>query len=148
MYFFLFLIFLFWIIIYFLNCFNNLFFNYIYLLWHFGSFNIWICVRFCNIWTYLADFNDYTMYYSFEDNQFFFYISLLCNYLHFVLFQKFIGSKSYDSLIFFGLSKVLTFEFESSNSVKYTMNVSTPKSKITNSSYMTNTKCVENEHKL
>ena len=50
------------------------------------------------------------MYYSFEGNQFFFYISLLCNHIHFVLFQKFIGSKSYDSLIFFGFSKVLTFE--------------------------------------
>ena len=46
----------------------------------------------------------------FEVNQFFFYISLLCNHIHFVLFQKFIGSKSYDSLIFFGLSKFLTSE--------------------------------------
>ena len=37
------------------------------------------------------------MYYSFEGNQFFFYISLLCNHINFVLFQKFVGSKSYDS---------------------------------------------------
>ena len=37
---------------------------------------------------------------------------------------------------------------ESSNIVKYTMNVQTPKNKITNSSFMTNTKCAENEHKL
>ena len=51
------------------------------------------------------------MYYSFEGNQFFFYISLSCNHIHFVLFQKFKGSKSYDSLIFFGLSKVLTSKF-------------------------------------
>ena len=50
------------------------------------------------------------MYYSFEGNQFLFYDSLLCNYIHFVLFQNFIGSKSYNSLIFFGLSKVLTSE--------------------------------------
>ena len=38
--------------------------------------------------------------------------------------------------------------FESSNSVKYTMNVQTHKLKITNSSYMSNTKCAENKHKL
>ena len=37
---------------------------------------------------------------------------------------------------------------ESSNSVKYTVNVYTPKNKITNSSFMTNTKCAENKHKL
>ena len=37
---------------------------------------------------------------------------------------------------------------ESSNSVKYTMNVQTLKNKITNSSFMTNTKCAENEYKL
>ena len=37
---------------------------------------------------------------------------------------------------------------EISNSVKYTMNVQTPKSKITNSNFVTNTKCAENEHKL
>ena len=30
--------------------------------------------------------------------------------MYFVLFQNFIGSKSYDSLIFFGLSNVLTAE--------------------------------------
>ena len=50
------------------------------------------------------------MCYSFEGNQFFFYISLLCNHIRFVLFQKFIGSKSYDTLIFFGISKVLISE--------------------------------------
>ena len=38
--------------------------------------------------------------------------------------------------------------YESSNSVKYTMNVQTPQIKITNSRFMTNTKCAENEHKL
>ena len=48
------------------------------------------------------------MDYFFEVNQFFFYISLLGNHIHFVLFKKLIGSKFYDSLIFFGLSKVLT----------------------------------------
>ena len=37
---------------------------------------------------------------------------------------------------------------ESSNSVNHTMNVQTPKSKITNPSYMTNIKCAENEYKL
>ena len=37
---------------------------------------------------------------------------------------------------------------ESSNNVKYTKNVEIPKLKITNLSYMSNTKCAENEHKL
>ena len=93
----------------------------IYLFWHFGHFSIWICVSFCNIWTCLIDFNDYTMYYSFEGNQFFFYISLLCNHIHFVLFQKFIGSKPYNSLISFGLSKVLNlnYSFDGNTSFSY-----------------------------
>ena len=37
---------------------------------HFLSFNIWICVSFCNIWTCLVDFNDYTVYFSFEGSKF------------------------------------------------------------------------------
>ena len=44
--------------------------------------------------------------------------------------------------------KILSKVVKSSNSVKYTMNVQTPKNKITNSSFMTNNKCAENEHKL
>ena len=94
----------------------------IYILWHFGSFNIWICVNFCNIWTCLADFNDYIMYYSFEDNQFFFYISLLCNNILF-FFQNFIGSKSYIWLfnIFwhFKSFKHLNYFFEGNTSFSY-----------------------------
>ena len=90
-YIFLFLIFLFWIVFFFFFLIFSITYSLnIYLFWHFQSFNIWICVSFCNIWTCVADFNDYTMYYSFEGNLFiiFFYISLLCNHIYFVLFQK------------------------------------------------------------
>ena len=45
-------------------------------------------------------------------------------------------------------SKRGTNKSENSNSMKYIMNVQTPKLKITNSNYMSNTKCAENEHKL
>ena len=63
--------------------------------------------------------------------------------------------KEFDILLLLLLSKQVgkvqrkvIFYCESLNSVKYTMNVQTPKLKITNSSYMSNTKCAENEHKL
>ena len=47
-----------------------------------------------------------------------------------------------------GWTRLEATKSESSNSIKYTMNVWNPKSKITNSSFMTNTKCAKNEHKL
>ena len=105
-YLFLFLIFLFSIV-------SITWSSILYLFSHFGSFNIWICVTFCNIWTCLTDFNNYTKHDSFEGNQFFFYISLLCNHMpiFFFLFQILIGSKSYDSLILISLSLIfLCFE--------------------------------------
>ena len=61
---------------------------------------------------FLQDIKVYNNWnYSFECNSSFFYISLLFSHIYFVLFQQFLGSESSDSLIFFGLSEVLIFEF-------------------------------------
>ena len=51
------------------------------------------------------------MDYSFECNPIFSYIFLFFSHIYFVLFQLFLSRESFDSLIFFSLSKVLISDF-------------------------------------